>query len=156
MFASLLDWQSQFSKVGKTMELGFFPAKSKICPIFEFFTVRKWNWGKVMFYTCLSVILFTEGCLPQCMLGYTHTSLGRIPQQTSPCADTPLCRHPPVQTPPWADTPWQTPPAQCMLDMATTADSMHPTGMHSCTGWERLIQSHSSARFCFELRGNSN
>ena len=24
------------------------------------------------------------------------------------------------------------------------------------TGWERLIRSHSSARFCFELSGNSN
>ena len=24
------------------------------------------------------------------------------------------------------------------------------------TGWERLIQSHSSARFCFELSGNLN
>ena len=26
----------------------------------------------------------------------------------------------------------------------------------SITGWEWLIQSHSSARFCFELSGNSN
>ena len=25
-----------------------------------------------------------------------------------------------------------------------------------CTGRERLIRSHSSARFCFELSGNSN
>ena len=24
------------------------------------------------------------------------------------------------------------------------------------TGWERLIRSHSSARFCFKLSGNSN
>ena len=42
----------------------------------------------------LSVILFTGGCLPLCMLGYTP--LGRHPQQ-----------------------------------MATAADGMHPTGMHS-------------------------
>ena len=26
----------------------------------------------------------------------------------------------------------------------------------SDTGWERLIRSHSSARFCFELSGNSD
>ena len=26
----------------------------------------------------------------------------------------------------------------------------------ACTGWERLIRSHSSARFCFELSGNLN
>ena len=25
-----------------------------------------------------------------------------------------------------------------------------------CTGQERLIRSHSSARFCFEISGNSN
>ena len=35
--------------------------------------LRKGN----VFYTCLSVILFTGGCLPQCMLGYT-------PRQTPP------------------------------------------------------------------------
>ena len=28
--------------------------------------------------------------------------------------------------------------------------------MKICTGQERLIRSHSSARFCFELSGNSN
>ena len=27
---------------------------------------------------------------------------------------------------------------------------------HNVTGRERLIRSHSSARFCFELSGNSN
>ena len=27
---------------------------------------------------------------------------------------------------------------------------------HATTGRERLIRSHSSARFCFELSGNSN
>ena len=30
------------------------------------------------------------------------------------------------------------------------------TGRTQCTGRERLIRSHSSARFCFELSGNSN
>ena len=33
--------------------------------------------------------------------------------------------------------------------------SPHPSEP-SDTGWERLIRSHSSARFCFELSGNSN
>ena len=28
--------------------------------------------------------------------------------------------------------------------------------LHKYTGRERLIRSHSSARFCFELSGNSN
>ena len=27
---------------------------------------------------------------------------------------------------------------------------------NAVTGWERLIRSHSSARFCFELSGSSN
>ena len=27
---------------------------------------------------------------------------------------------------------------------------------YKCTGWERLIRCHSSARFCFELSGDSN
>ena len=31
-----------------------------------------------------------------------------------------------------------------------------PTRKDPYTGWERLIRSHSSARFCFELSGNSN
>ena len=59
---------------------------------------------KVMFLH-LSVILFTGGCLPQCMLGYT-------PHGQTP----PLGRHPP-----WADTlhgqtpPRQTPPSRRLL-----------------------------------------
>ena len=66
--------------------------------------------------------------------------------------------HPPSRHTPWADIPGQTPTCQvhagihtrCMLgythpqppprpvhagiDMATAADSTHPTGMHSCLG----------------------
>ena len=35
------------------------------------FTVRNSSWGKVMFYTCLSVILFTGGgaCMAACVAG---------------------------------------------------------------------------------------
>ena len=61
--------------------------------------------GKVMFLH-LSVILFTGGCLPQCMLG-----------------NTPLRADTPRQTP-----PWQTPHPPTV----TAADGTHPTGMFSC------------------------
>ena len=49
------------------------------------------------------VILFTGGCLPQCMLGY-HTPLEQTPP---PRADTPPgSRHPPgADTPPWSRHP---------------------------------------------------
>ena len=71
---------------------------------------------------------------------------------------------------PLANTPGQTPPGRPPKQtpqVVTAADRMHPTGMHSCsyhglfnvqsdTGRERLIRSHSSARFCFELSGNLN
>ena len=68
----------------------------------------------------MSVILSTGGgCLPQCMLGYTH-----------PQADTPLGRHPPFGRHP---PPRQTPPGRHPLPPAVTAaDGTHPTGMHSC------------------------
>ena len=59
------------------------------------FTARKRSLQRLCFYTCMSVILFTGGCLPQYMLGYTPQ------EQTPPRADTPRSRHPP--------------PAQCML-----------------------------------------
>ena len=69
---------------------------------------------RLCFYTCLSVILFTgEGGLPQCMLGY-HPLSGH-PRRTR---QTPETRHPPEQTSP-------------QQQMATVADCMHPTGMHS-------------------------
>ena len=58
------------------------------------------SWGKVMFLH-LSVILFTGGCLPKCMLGYTPLPPGR---------------HPPGQTSPLPSACWDThTPAQCML-----------------------------------------
>ena len=57
-------------------------------------TARNEVVAKVIFLY-LFVILFTRGCLPQCMLG-CHTPLR---------ADTPKSRHPWEQTPPRADTP---------------------------------------------------
>ena len=76
-------------------------------------TVRKRSLRRLSFYTCLSVILFTEGCLSQCMLGYTPSGAD------TPRADTP----PQEQTSSWEQTfhqeqtpsHEQTPPAQCML-----------------------------------------
>ena len=58
--------------------------------------------GKVMFLH-LSVILFTEGCLTQCMLGYTPS----LPSACwgNPQADTPLGRHSLQADTPRADTP---------------------------------------------------
>ena len=87
------------------------------------FTARKRSCGKVMFYTCLSVILFTgvcvsqhaSGCLPlgpgRCTLPWVDTFRTHLPGQIPPWADTPLGRQSPRQTPPgqtstWADTSW--------------------------------------------------
>ena len=58
--------------------------------------------GKVMFLY-LSVILFTGGCLPHCMLGYTPG------------------RHSQADTPHWADTPWEDTPWQKVLSWADTS-----------------------------------
>ena len=66
---------------------------STLWPIFFYRPQR--SWGKVMFSQAC-VILFTGGCLPQCMLGYT-------PREQTP----PGTRHPPAADPPGADTPWQ-------------------------------------------------
>ena len=130
-----------------------------------------------------SVILFTGGDVKDTPWADTPSPWADIPSpgqtlsppgQTppSPRADTPsLSRHPTPQ----ADTPCpmhagiQPPhPVHARIHpppTATDADGMHPTGMHSCfsrllycpfTGRERLIRSHLSARFSFELSRNSN
>ena len=92
------------------------------------------------------MILFTGGCLPQCMLGY-HLPQSRHPleqtppprsrprqEQTPPSgADTsPESRHPREQTytPLGADTPL--PPAEHAGRYGQHAGGTHPTGMQSC------------------------
>ena len=50
---------------------------------------------------------------------------------------------PRTDTPPWADTPC---PVHAGIDMATAADSTHPTGMHSCV---ITIHKHGLRRLCF-------
>ena len=83
--------------------------------------------------------IFTGVCQSFCSQegGVSQHALGQTspPGQTpSPLGRHPLDRHRPGpiphgQNPPWADTPsW----ADTPLPTATTAEVMHPTGMHSC------------------------
>ena len=71
-------------------------------------------------------------CPGECVSQHTldrHPLPGQMPPAgTPPLAETP--RAGTLQ----ADTPWQThPPGRhTLLLVATTADGMHPTGMHSC------------------------
>ena len=105
------------------------------------------SWAKVMSLQ-VCVILFTGGCLPQCMLGY-HTPRSRHPprpdspwEQTPPGADTPQGRHPPgyshthpkTRHTPGADTPQsrhpleQTPPQDQTPPGSRPPWSRHPLG----------------------------
>ena len=74
----------------------------------DIFTARKRSLRRLCFYTCLSVILFTEG-----------EYLGRYtPSRYTPQAGTPPgTGTPPGRYTPWAGTPPQdqVPPEQCML-----------------------------------------
>ena len=72
-----------------------------------FITAHKRSLRRLCFYTCLSVILFTRVCLPQCMLGCTPQS----------------------RRPPGADTPSPTVHAG---RYGQQAGGTHPTGMHTC------------------------
>ena len=92
--------------------------------------------GNVFTPVCHSV--HGGGCLPQCMLGYTHTLADTPLEQTPPWADppgadTPRSRHPPTRTlgsrhPLGADTPC----AVHAVRHGQQADGTHPTGMHTC------------------------
>ena len=110
-----------------------------LCNRCDIVTVRKRRCGKVMFYTCLPVILFTgEGsvCLSACW--DTHLPWADTPGQTPLQADTPQADTLPAQymlgyTSPAQSILGYTPcPLHAGIDMATAADSTHPTGMHSC------------------------
>ena len=98
----------------------------------NFFTARKRSLQRLCFYTCLSVILFTRGGLPQCMLGY-HPQGAGTPRKQIP----PWTRHPPgAAPPPGADPPDQAPPGTRPPSRAVHAErygqragGTHPTGM---------------------------
>ena len=103
-------------------------------------TARKQSLRRLFFQRCLSV-----------HRGSAALHAGYTPRQVYPLGRyTPLGRYIPwAGTPPWTDTPflpiacwdapplpsacWDTPPLQCMLGYGQQADSMHPTGMHSCS-----------------------
>ena len=94
----------------------------------------------------VSVILFTGGGLPQCMLGYppetgTPPPPGsrpppqeQTPQDQAPPSSDPPEQTPPEQTPHGADTlPQSIPPCAVHTGRyGQQAGSMHPTGMQSC------------------------
>ena len=86
----------------------------------------------------VSVILFTGGCLPQCILGYPPPGAD-TPQSRPPLeadtplqeADTPRSRHPQEQIPSEQTPPEQTPPEQ------TPPRSRHPPEQTPPTPWSR-------------------
>ena len=67
-----------------------------------------------------------------------HPPLGADthPRQTPPRADTPQSRQPPEQTPPWSRHPyWEQahPPSPPQSILGNTVNGTHPTGMQSCS-----------------------
>ena len=80
-------------------------------------TVGKRSCGKVMFSQACVKNFVHGGCMPQCMLGYTHSPPTR--------ADTPR------QTHQWVDTP-QADNSPSPEQTATVVNGKRPTGMHSC------------------------
>ena len=84
----------------------------------QIFTGRNEVVAKVLFLH-LSVILFTGGVLPQCMLGY------QPPQDQ---ADPPRPGRPPPDPP----GPGRHPPGKQTPAYGLRAAGTHPTGMHSC------------------------
>ena len=118
------------------------------------------SWGKVMFLQ-VCVILFTGGCLPQCMLGYTPWSRHPPEQTPPPRADTrPWSRHPlgadpPEQTPPGADTPpGSTPPgADTSLEQTAPRANNLPGACWKIRSTRGQYASYWNAILFFDLFG---
>ena len=98
--------------------MSFFP----LLYTWSFVTGRNEVVAKVIFLH-LSVILFTGGCLPQCMLGY-HTPPGA--DNPPPQSRHPPSRHHPKQTP----TLEQTPPEQTPQGADTPPEQTPPWSRH--------------------------
>ena len=135
--------------------------------------------GNIFTSVCQDILSTGGGCLPQCMLGYPPGQtppLGRPPGQTPPtpaftpwadtAGQTPLGTSP-GQTPP-ADTPlpsacWDTHhlsyPVHAGTNLATAADGMHPTGMHSCFKYDfetfSILSQSINVIFALELKKNA-
>ena len=77
-------------------------------------STTKLRQGNIFTGFCQSFCSQGGGCLPQCILGYTHP-----PDQTT--GEVSASVHAGIYSP-WADTPLA----------VTAADGTHPTGMHSC------------------------
>ena len=96
---------------------------------FHFYRPQR-SCGKVMFLH-LSVILFTGGGV------WYDTPWADTPGKTPPGQTHPPCRHPSCRIPPGrhplaTHSSGRHPLGRHPHEMATAADSMHPTGMHSC------------------------
>ena len=135
-----LPHRSGFSTSSLRLKLRVHEYKASYLP-----AATKLGQGNIFTGVCLST--GEEGCLPQCMLGYTP--LEQTPPPSGhhhlhlPGADTPWSRHPREQTPspqsrhqpPRADTHpprEQTPPGKQTSAYGQRAAGTHPTGMHSC------------------------
>ena len=109
------------------------------------------SWAKVIFsQACVKNSVHRgEGCLSQCMLGYTpqektpsgsrhppgaDTPLEQTPRKQTPPEQTPpISRHPPEQTPQKHTPPGsRPPPGKQTAAYRQRAAGTHPTGMHSC------------------------
>ena len=112
------------------------------------FTGRNEVVAKVIFLH-LSVILFTRGGLPQCMVRYPPPSRSRHPPgaDTPPEQTPPRSRHPPEQTPPRSRHPHgsrhplpqeQTPPPRSRHP--PRADTPHPGSRLQHTVYERPVR----------------
>ena len=111
------------------------------------FTVRNVVVRKVMFYTCLSVILFTGG--DRGKGGSGRHLPGQTPPRHTPPGHTPLRQIPPGQTPPRQTAPRQTPLSDtpwAHTPQADTPPGRHPPGQTPpradtsradgyCSGW---------------------
>ena len=76
-------------------------------------------------FTCISSVRFLPSATVVVEKSCFHKRVSRILSRGE--VYTPFQTPPFLGKPPWADTPYQT---------TTAADGMHPTGIHSCSGFK--------------------